>query len=59
MKLTRKIRGTTYKIHVRNPDRVCKGVQRMEVDGRVVEGNRIPYLSNKETVEVVAVMGEA
>ena len=34
-KVTRQVRGATYAIEVRNPDRVCKGVKSIEVDGAI------------------------
>jgi cellobiose phosphorylase len=57
-KVTRKIRGTTYRIHVKNPEGLCKGIRSVEVDGKKIPGNSIPYSSNGGTVEVVALMGE-
>ena len=58
-KVARKIRGTAYHIHVENPDGICKGIKDLSVNGKHVTGNRIPYVSNGETVEIVAIMGEA
>lgn len=44
-RVTRKFRGATYEISVENPDHVSRGVQRLEVDGKPVEGNQIPVFN--------------
>ena len=54
--VTRHVRGATYVIEVQNPDRVCKGVKSIEVDGQAVAGNIIPYLSAGQH-RVVVVLG--
>jgi len=56
-KVTRRVRGATYVIEVQNPDRVCKGVKSIQVDGQAVAGNIIPYLKEGQTQRVVVVMG--
>ena len=51
---TRKFRGATYNITVKNPNHVCKGVVSMTVDGQAVDGNVIPAAEGGvHTVEVV------
>ncbi len=55
--ITRKFRGSTYKIHVTNPDGVEKGIKCMTVNGKKVEGNIIPPSSVPGEYEVEAVMG--
>ena len=40
--VTRKFRGKTYRIHVQNPEHVCRGVSRMVVDGQEMEGSLVP-----------------
>ena len=53
-KFTRQFRGATYKIEVKNPNHVCKGVKSMLVDGKAVEGNKVPiFTSGEHTVEVI------
>jgi cellobiose phosphorylase len=50
----RKFRGATYRIHVSNPNSVCKGVAQMRVDGEPVEGNKVPvFTSGTHIVEVI------
>ena len=53
---TRKFRGATYNITVKNPDHVCKGVKSMTVDGQAVDGNIIP-VSESGVHEVEIVLG--
>ncbi|MCI7350957.1 MAG: glycosyl transferase [Ruminococcus sp.] len=52
---TRKFRGATYNITVKNPDHVNKGVKSLTVDGKAVDGNVVPVFSDgaEHTVEVV------
>jgi len=54
--VTRKFRGVTYHIHVKNPDGVSRGICELLVDGQKVEGNVVP-LGKVETVKVEAVLG--
>jgi cellobiose phosphorylase len=52
--ITRKWRGATYEITVKNPSHVSKGVKSMVVDGKAVEGNVAPiFTSGVHKVEVV------
>ncbi len=55
--LTRKFRGATYNITVKNPDHVEKGVASLIVDGSKVDGNVIPYVEGKDSYTVEVVMG--
>jgi cellobiose phosphorylase len=55
--VTRKYRGVTYEISVKNPAGVEKGVKSLTVDGVSVEGNVIPFEEGKEVVKVEMVMG--
>jgi cellobiose phosphorylase len=54
---TRIFRGTKYKIVVKNPAHVCKGVKSMIVDGKAVEGCVIPFESGKKEVKVEVTLG--
>ncbi|MBR2592083.1 MAG: glycosyl transferase, partial [Oscillospiraceae bacterium] len=54
--VSRRFRGTVYRIQVRNPDRVQKGVKTVLVDGKPIEGNIVP-LSDKKEVNVELFMG--
>lgn len=55
--VTRRYRGRTYRIEVRNPSNVCKGVKRMTVDGRECPGNLIPLDLGGEEVCVLVELG--
>ena len=52
---SRKFRGATYNITVKNPDHVNKGVKSLTVDGKAVDGKVVPVFSDgaEHTVEVV------
>jgi cellobiose phosphorylase len=56
-KVSRTFRGATYRITVSNPDGVCQGVHQMTVDGRVIEGNRIPLAPEGSECHVTIAMG--
>jgi cellobiose phosphorylase len=58
-KVTRQARGATYLIEVRNPDRVSKGVTRIEVDGRPIAGNIVPYFGDGQTHRAIVTLGDA
>ena len=51
--VSRRFRGAVYEIEIRNPAHVCRGVKKMTVDGRDVEGNLIPaFAEGTHRVEV-------
>jgi cellobiose phosphorylase len=53
-KITRKFRGTSYQIEVKNPNHISKGVKELWIDGVKIDGNKIPLQTKKECkVEVV------
>ncbi len=56
---TRVYRGTRYAIEVRNPNRVCRGVKSVKVDGTFIAGNTLPGFDDGQTHRVVVVLGEA
>jgi cellobiose phosphorylase len=55
--VTRRFRGTEYRITVKNPRGASKGVTRLMVDGREVPGNIIPLAATENAVEVTAELG--
>ena len=55
--LTRTFRGATYRIEVSNPDRVCKGVASLEVDGQAIEGQVVPMSQPRTSHRVKVVLG--
>jgi cellobiose phosphorylase len=55
-KVTRRFRGATYRITVKNPNHVCAGAMRMKVDGRSVDGDLVPLAAAGSTVKVEVVL---
>ena len=51
-KVTRRFRGSTYEITVKNPDGVCKGIREILLDGQPLEGNVVPHTPGTHTVTV-------
>ena len=49
--------GATYIMTVKNPNHVCKGIIRMDVDGKPVEWNLVPVFSDAKEHHVHAVLG--
>jgi cellobiose phosphorylase len=58
-KAARQARGARYAIEVRNPDRVCRGVRAVAVDGAPLAGNCLPYFGDGQTHRVIVVLGSA
>ncbi len=56
-KVSRSLRGARYAIEVRNPQHVNKGVVKVEVDGKTLEGNVIPYFKEGGNHRVIVEMG--
>lgn len=53
----RYFRGSTYKITVKNPSHICKGVDRLVVDGKEFIGNELPVFDDGKEHEVIVTMG--
>lgn len=53
----RKFRGATYRIIVKNPKHICKGVAIMTVDGEIKTGTMVPVFNDGALHEVVVTMG--
>ena len=56
-KVTRKYRDVTYHINVTNPKHICKGVEKVTVNGKQVDGNVIRTEAGTDEVNVEVVMG--
>lgn len=54
--VTRRFRGKTCRITVKNESGVCKGIRSLTVNGTTIEGSRVPMELLVEGCEVVAVM---
>jgi cellobiose phosphorylase len=55
--VTRVFRGATYKIAVKNPKHVSKGVARLSADGDAIRGNAIPIFDAGSEHRVVVELG--
>jgi len=54
--VTRKFRGLTIHIEVRNPDGICFGVPALELDGVRIEGNLVPADRLRDGLRVTATL---
>jgi len=57
LKITRTFRNAQYNIIIKNPNGVEKGISALSVDGKLIDGNIIPYVEGKQFYDVVAFMG--
>ena len=55
--VSRKFRGATYEISVKNPSKVSKGVKQVTIDGKAIEGTVIPIQAAGKTYKVEVIMG--
>jgi len=53
----RKFRGSTYKIEVKNPNKVSKGVKSMKVDGKEIKGNIAPIFNDGKIHNIEVELG--
>lgn len=53
----RKFRRVDYKITVKNPDHVCRGVRTIKLDGQTLDSNLIPILEPGTRHDVVVTLG--
>jgi cellobiose phosphorylase len=56
-RISRKFRGVTYHIEVKNPEHVEKGVKTVRVDDEAIEGNVLPIFDSGTIHQVKVVMG--
>lgn len=56
-KMIRKFRGATYVIEVKNEEHVKRGVKQIYVDGKPIEGNKIPIFNDNKVHNVLVIMG--
>jgi cellobiose phosphorylase len=56
-KITRRFRGATYEITVKNPHHVSKGVKEIIVDGKKIEGQVLPVFNDGKVHRVEVLMG--
>jgi len=55
-KATRKFRGATFNITVKNESKSCKGVRCLTIDGKAIPGNTIPVFTDGKAHSVVVIM---
>ncbi|MBW8036282.1 MAG: glycosyl transferase [Planctomycetes bacterium] len=53
----RTFRNAQYHINVQNPDHVTKGINRITVDGRIIDSNVLPVFNDGKIHEVVVLLG--
>lgn len=56
-RMVRRFRGATYEIQVQNPVHVCKGIQRLSIDGQQIDGNIVPVQPAGAVCHVQVTMG--
>lgn len=57
--VTRKFRGDTYRIEVKNPDHVSSGVQSIRLDGKKLTDSLIPVCGDGKEHHVEVLLGNA
>jgi len=57
VKITRRFRNKDFNIVIKNESGVQKGIKKLSINGREIQGNCIPLDLMKEKNEVVALMG--
>ncbi len=55
--VNRIFRGKKYRIEVKNPDHVSKGIKTITLNGETITGNVIPYSRSDANNSVIVVMG--
>ena len=53
----RKFRNQKYNITINNPKHVSKGVLSLSVDGKKIEGNKVPLSNNNKVQQVEVILG--
>jgi len=56
-KVTRKFRGSTYAVEIKNPKGVEKGVKEVTVDGKRINGNLVKAFKDGKTHKINVIMG--
>jgi len=55
--VVRPFRGATYRVTVRNPDHVERGVKTIRVDGKKIDGNLLPIFGDGKEHRVTVTLG--
>ncbi|HRA74165.1 MAG TPA: glycosyl transferase, partial [Flavobacterium sp.] len=56
-KMTRKFRGATYNIEISNPKHISKGIEKIVINGTVINSGIIPILEKNKTHKIEVIMG--
>ena len=56
-RVTRRFRGATYAIDIRNEAHVCRGVKSITVDGEALEGTVLPAFGDGREHQVTVILG--
>ena len=56
-RVKREFRNAAYDIKVSNPNHVSKGIKQIKVDGREIEGNKVPIFNDNKIHEVEVILG--
>ena len=57
-RVIRRYRGATYDIRVENPDGVTRGVRKVCVDGKGIDGSTLPVFGDQRTHSVTVTLGD-
>ena len=55
-KVTRKFRGSTFNINIKNPNNISKGKVEISIDGSKISGNKIPLFKAGKVINVDCTM---
>jgi cellobiose phosphorylase len=55
--VNRSFRGAMFKIEVKNPEHVCKGIKEIVVNGEAVNGNIVPIQEKGSVNQIEVIMG--
>ena len=56
-KVSRRFRGAMYDVEIKNPAHVCRGVKKVTVDGKEIEGNVLPVFGDGKNHAVEVILG--
>ncbi|NLC17364.1 MAG: glycosyl transferase, partial [Clostridiales bacterium] len=54
--IVRHYQNAIYEITVKNPDKLCKGVKNLIIDGQKIEGNIAPSFKDNKVHKIIAIM---
>ncbi len=55
-KVTRKFRGRTFNITIKNPNNISKGKVELSIDDNKIPGNKIPLYNEGEVINVNCIL---